>query len=185
MQASAEPGGAGTGGTAATFCQARADAIFCEDFESQDGLGNQWGELEGDVSLDETAASGTYAMRTAIPSGPNGCQYAGAVGEIVEVPDRLADPKHIAATYAARWEVELFFRELKTHYRIDRLPTRRRAVVFSSFVYDVLDVLFGPRRLRLLLARRLEGLLLHEAQEPNRWRLPLTERAQLGILGSS
>jgi hypothetical protein len=121
-------------------------------------------------------------------------------------PPALLDPKHIAATYAARWEVELLFRELKTHYRIDQLPTRRRAVVesliyaavltmllgrrlrqwlvgsrktlaarltldrwaavFSSFAYDALDVLFGPRRLRLLLARRLKHLLLHEAKNP-------------------
>jgi hypothetical protein len=35
-----------------------------------------------------------------------------------------------------------------------------------------------------LLARRLKHLLLHEAKDPNPWRLPLTERAQLGILSS-
>ena len=137
-------------------------------------------------------------------------------------PPALLDPKHIAAIYAARWEVELLFRELKTHYRIDQLPTRRRAVVesliyaavltmllgrrlrrwlvssrpalterltldrwavvFSSFAHDVL---FGPRRLRLLLARRLKRLLLHEAKDPNLWRLQLTERAQLGILSTA
>jgi hypothetical protein len=140
-------------------------------------------------------------------------------------PPALLAPKHIAAIYAARWEVKLLFRELKTHYRLDQLPTRRRAVVesliyaavltmllgrrlrqwlttsrpalgarltldrwavvFGSFAHDVLDVLFGPRRLRLLLARRLKRLLLHEAKDPNLWRLPLTDRAQLGILGSS
>jgi putative transposase len=122
-------------------------------------------------------------------------------------PPALLEPQHICATYAARWEVELLFRELKTHYRIDQLPTRRRtvtesliyaavltmllgrrlrqwrttsrpalaaratfdrwAVVFGSFAHDVLDVLFGPRGLRLLLARRLKRLLLHEAKDPN------------------
>jgi hypothetical protein len=139
-------------------------------------------------------------------------------------PRSLLHPGHIGALYAARWEVELLFRELKLHYRIEHLPTRRRAVTESliyaalltlvlgrrlrqwlaasrplfearltldrwavmlhSFAHDVLDVLFGPRRLRLPLARRLKRLLLHEAQDPNLWRLPLAERAQLGTLHS-
>jgi len=120
--------------------------------------------------------------------------------------------------------VELLFRELKLHYRIEQLPTRCRAVtesliyaalltpaarsptssmahrfssclrrsydsrplgcrpLFSSLAHDVLDVLFGPRDLRLLLARRLKRVLLHEAKDPNLWRLPLADRAQLGSL---
>ena len=134
----------------------------------------------------------------------------------------MLHPTHIGAVYAARWEVELLFRELKLHYRIEQLPTRCRAVtesliyaalltlllgrqlrrwltasrpalaarvtldrwavVLSSLAHDVLDVLFGPRDLRLLLARRLKRLLLHEAKDPNLWRLPLAKRAQLGSL---
>ena len=54
--------------------------------------------------------------------------------------------------------------------------------MLRSFAHDLLDVLFGPRRLRLPLARRLKRMLLHEARDPNLWRLPLADRAQLGYL---
>ena len=36
-------------------------------------------------------------------------------------PDKLT-PNDIAQTYAARWLIELFFRELKTHYRAEDMP---------------------------------------------------------------
>jgi IS4 transposase len=138
------------------------------------------------------------------------------------VPRADLHPRHIAAVYAARWEVELLFRELKLYYRMEQFPTRSRpvtecliyaalltlllgrrlrqwlatarpalaarftfdrwAVVLSAFARDVLDILLGPPQLRILLARRLKRVLLHEATDPNLWRLPLPERAQLGVL---
>jgi IS4 transposase len=42
--------------------------------------------------------------------------------------DRLS-AEDIARTYAARWLVELAFRELKGQYRIDPMPSAKRAVV--------------------------------------------------------
>ena len=36
-------------------------------------------------------------------------------------PDRL-NPDDLAAVYAARWLIELFFRELKRRYRADEMP---------------------------------------------------------------
>jgi hypothetical protein len=114
------------------------------------------------------------------------------------------------------------FRELKTRYRLEKMPSRSRsvtecliyaalltmlvarqlrtwllelrpslaaripmdrwAVLLETFANDLLDILLGPRILRIPLARRLKLLLLHEAIDPNRCRLLLPERAQMGIM---
>ncbi len=62
-------------------------------------------------------------------------------------------PKHIAALYAARWEIELLFRDLKSHYRIGQLPTRRRPVT-ECLIYAALITVALGRRLRQWLVQR-------------------------------
>lgn len=141
---------------------------------------------------------------------------------VTNAPATHLDARHVAAIYAARWEIELLFRELKKHYRIDqtksrnrhvaealiyaavltllvarrlhqwllahrpdladRVPFDRWAALVETFAHDILDILVGPREIRLALARRLKRLLLHEAVDPNRWRMHLVERAQCGTL---
>jgi len=39
------------------------------------------------------------------------------------------DPNDIASAYALRWEIELLFRELKTHYRLAQVPSTKPHVV--------------------------------------------------------
>jgi len=129
-----------------------------------------------------------------------------------------------STTRAARWEIELLFRELKTQYRIDdlrsrsrhvtecllyaslltlavsrrlhrllapnpnRLPQRhpfdRWAVLFSALSRDLLDLTVGPISQRAFIAGRLRRFLLHDAPAPNRRRLLLPVRAQLGQFGA-
>ena len=139
---------------------------------------------------------------------------------VTNVPRDRLDASQLAGAYAARWEVELLFRELKTHYRIDDVRSRRRsvtecllyaslltlvvsrrlhrllapdydrlrqrhpldrwAVLFAAVAQDLLELLVGPRSRRTVLALRLRRLLLHEARDPNRRRILLPMRAQLG-----
>lgn len=139
---------------------------------------------------------------------------------VTNVPPHRLAAAHLAGVYAARWEVELLFRELKTHYRIDDLRSRRRsvtecllyaslltlvasrrlhrllapdhealrqqhpldrwAVLFATVAHELLDLLVGPASHRALLALRLRRLLVHEAPDPNRRRLLLPLRAQMG-----
>ena len=141
---------------------------------------------------------------------------------VTNAPATHLEVRHVAAIYAARWEIELLFRELKKHYRLDqtrsrnrhmaealiyasvltlllarrlrawllahrpalaeRLPLDRWAALVETFAHDILDILVGPREIQLVLARRLKRLLLHEAVDPNRWRMHLVERAQCGTL---
>jgi transposase len=58
----------------------------------------------------------------------------------------VLSPKDIATTYAARWEVELVFRELKSHLRIAQLASARRAVV-EALVYAAMIGLAVSRAL--------------------------------------
>jgi putative transposase len=141
---------------------------------------------------------------------------------VTNAPATHLEARHVAAIYAARWEIELLFRELKMRYRIDqtkscnrhvaealiyasvltllvarrlhrwlvahrpdladRVPFDRWAALVETFAHDILDILVGPREIQLALARRLKRLLLHEAVDPNRWRMHLVERAQCGTL---
>lgn len=70
--------------------------------------------------------------------------------------------EHVGPIYAARWEVELFFRELKLTHRLEQLPTRKRFVA---------EALIHAALLSLLLSRRLQQQLFPRCQcfAPERW----------------
>ncbi|MDD5309061.1 MAG: IS4 family transposase [Deltaproteobacteria bacterium] len=71
-------------------------------------------------------------------------------------PEKLA-AEDIRRVYAARWEVELLFRELKSQYRIEDLPSGKRAVV-ESLVYAAVLTLIASRRLLAEVRRKLGRL---------------------------
>lgn len=56
---------------------------------------------------------------------------------VTNVPVTILAPVEIATTYAARWEIELVFRELKTHLRLAQLASARRVVV-EALIYAAL-----------------------------------------------
>lgn len=66
---------------------------------------------------------------------------------LTNVPREMTPAEHFGPIYAARWEVELFFRELKLTHRLEQLPTRKR-FVSESLIYAALLSLLISRRLR-------------------------------------
>lgn len=64
-------------------------------------------------------------------------------------PDHLT-AEEIGQTYAARWEVELVFKEWKTHYRGDELPTSNP---------DIVKILLLAAILTLVVSRVIEDTL--------------------------
>jgi putative transposase len=74
---------------------------------------------------------------------------------VTNLPTSMLEAKHIWATYAARWEVELMFRELKSKYRLNHTRSKSRHVT-ECLVYAAL--------LTLVLSRKLYQVLL------SRWR---------------
>jgi IS4 transposase len=73
---------------------------------------------------------------------------------VTNVPVTILSPAEVARTYAARWEIELVFRELKTHLRLAQLASRRRVVV-EALVYAALIGLAVSRA----IWRRLRALV--------------------------
>lgn len=80
-------------------------------------------------------------------------------------PEKLA-AEDIRATYALRWQIELLFRELKSQYRLEQLPSGRRAVV-EALLHAAILTLIVSRRLLALLRERLG--VLGERVPTQRW----------------
>ena len=68
-------------------------------------------------------------------------------------PDSL-DAHAVAQTYAARWQIELIFKELKSHYRLDELPTSKAHIV-ETLLFGAVITLLVSRRLLQAVRERL------------------------------
>jgi len=76
---------------------------------------------------------------------------------LTNIPPARLSPTDIAQTYAARWTVELFFRELKARYRAEDMPSSARRII-ETLVYAVLVTLVVSRTLLAALRRKLGAL---------------------------
>jgi IS4 transposase len=76
---------------------------------------------------------------------------------VTNVPVENLAAEDIRATYALRWQVELLFKELKRHYRIDQMPSRKREIV-EALLYASILTLIVSRRLLALVRKALAGL---------------------------
>lgn len=56
------------------------------------------------------------------------------------------------ATYALRWQIELLFKELKRHYRLEDMPSGNRDIV-ESLLYAAIPSLAASRRLLQAVVR--------------------------------
>jgi putative transposase len=76
---------------------------------------------------------------------------------LTNIPPERLSPRDIATTYAARWAVELFFRELKSRYRTEQMPSSKREVV-EALLYAVLLTVAVSRALLERVRRKLGEL---------------------------
>lgn len=60
---------------------------------------------------------------------------------VTNLPTDMMAAEHMPAVYAARWEVELLFRELKSHYRLDHAPSASKHVTEALIYASVLTLL--------------------------------------------
>lgn len=95
---------------------------------------------------------------------------------LTNIPPRRLSPEEIGQIYAARWVVELFFRELKVRYRIDDIPSRKRVVV-EALIYAALLTFVVSRLLLDALRRKLGALGARVPDE--RWAVLLAEVAEV------
>ena len=66
---------------------------------------------------------------------------------LTNIPAEELDPESLAQVYACRWQVELLFKELKSHYRLDELPTRKECIVEALILSSIITLLVSRRLL--------------------------------------
>ena len=65
---------------------------------------------------------------------------------LTNLPAEVLDAKEIADLYAVRWEIELVFKELKSRYALDEIPSANKQVV-EALVWTAILTLLVSRRL--------------------------------------
>jgi len=70
---------------------------------------------------------------------------------VTNIPPTKLDALDVGRIYSARWLVELFFRELKTSYRLDQMPSSKRHIV-EALIYAALLTMVASRVLLELMA---------------------------------
>ena len=93
---------------------------------------------------------------------------------LTSIPVEILSADDIAATYRARWEIELIFRELKSGYRLDDVDSQKRDVVESLIYAAVLTLLASRALLRSIVSRVAE---LRDRITPGRWWKAFSEYA--------
>ena len=74
---------------------------------------------------------------------------------MTNIAPEVLDASELAQLYACRWQVEIVFKELKSHYRLDELPTRKATVVEALLLASIITLLVS-RRLLDAFRRRLK-----------------------------
>lgn len=72
---------------------------------------------------------------------------------VTNVPPEKLPAEDVQTVYAARWEIELLFKELKSHYRMEDMPSSKREVV-ETLLYAAILTLLCSRKLLALLRRK-------------------------------
>jgi hypothetical protein len=84
---------------------------------------------------------------------------------LTNIPPDALEPHDVARTYALRWEVELLFRELKTHHRLAQLPSCKPHIVEALVKASLLCLAACRavlRRAERVLASKLSDHLPHQ-----------------------
>lgn len=85
---------------------------------------------------------------------------------LTNIPVERLAAREVAQVYGARWQVELLFKELKSHYRLEDQPSRKRHIV-EILLYAAVVTLIVSRRLLTAIREKLQSL--HRTIPENRW----------------
>jgi putative transposase len=75
---------------------------------------------------------------------------------VTNIPTDRLSADEVARSYAARWEIELLFKQLKSNYRLGELPSRKREVV-EALLYAALITMVVSNVLLELVRRKHRG----------------------------
>ena len=68
------------------------------------------------------------------------------------MPRETLAPSEVATSYRLRWQIELLFKELRSHYRLGELPSSRRVIVEALICTALLTLIVSRVLLAALLA---------------------------------
>jgi putative transposase len=71
---------------------------------------------------------------------------------ITNLPPDLLEPQEVARLYGARWEIEILFKELKSKYALDVVPTTNPQVI-EAFIWIAILTLLISRRIYTIIRR--------------------------------
>lgn len=75
---------------------------------------------------------------------------------VTNIPPARLTAEQVARVYAGRWQIELLFKEMKSHYRLEGLPSRKPHIV-EALLYATLVTLVVSRRLLRAVRQALRG----------------------------
>ena len=85
---------------------------------------------------------------------------------VTNIPTERLSASEVATAYAARWQIELLFREMKSSYGLEEMPSRKRHIV-ETLLYASVVTLLVSRRLLLSVREKLKGTQQNAPEE--RW----------------
>ena len=85
---------------------------------------------------------------------------------VTNIPAERLSASQVAAAYAARWQIELLFREMKSSYGLEQMPSRKRHIV-ETLLYATVVTLLVSRRLLRAVREKLKATQRHAPEE--RW----------------
>ena len=93
---------------------------------------------------------------------------------MTNIPVEILPVEDIALLYGARWEIELVFKELKSHYRMDQIPSANPEIVKCLIWVAILTLMCSHRILRLVRNANPENA---NRYTPLRWAKVFSENA--------
>ena len=72
---------------------------------------------------------------------------------VTNIPADRLTAEEVARSYAARWEIEILFKQLKSHYRLGELPSRKKEVV-EALIYSAMITMVVSNMLLAMVRRK-------------------------------
>jgi IS4 transposase len=75
---------------------------------------------------------------------------------VTNIPPERLEAEQVARVYSGRWQIELVFKEMKSHYGLEDVPSRKPHIV-EALLYATLVTLVVSRRLLRAVRKALRG----------------------------
>ncbi len=72
---------------------------------------------------------------------------------VTNIPAERLSASQVAVAYRSRWQIELLFKEMKTHYRLEHMPSRKKHIVEVLLLASVVTLLASRRLLHVVRAK--------------------------------